>query len=146
LTLRFLGVLGIVLLAVTGCAPRTPPNAGQPTIQGQSMQRMLANIETVRAYVRRNATKQEAERAADELISWSARMGELFPPAVAPQQYVDMTPEMARDAPRAMTSHATALSLAVRTAPIPAVSEQLERTERDGCGFCHRRPYRMPER
>src|SRR4051812_18320724 len=135
-------LLGIALLSIAGCESRTSPNAGKPTVQGESMQRMLADIETIRAYVRRSGSRAEAEAAAKELVSWSDRLSDLFPPDQVAAQYVDLTPAMAREAPRAMAAAATALQTAIRTGPLPAVAEQLERTEHDGCGACHRAPYR----
>lgn len=131
--------LGIALLALAGCnAP--PPHAGQQTMQGQSMARMLATVEALRAYARGEGGQPEAQNAAAELVAWSGRMGELFPPGEA-ARYVDMSPEMARAAPTAMLDTSRRLFDAVRTGNRQAAGSQLARTERDGCGACHLRPY-----
>ena len=127
------------MLALSGCnAP--PPHAGQRTVQGQSMTRMLATVEALRAYARGEGGRPEAEQAAAELVAWSGRMGELFPPAEA-ARYVDMSPEMARGAPAAMQDTSRRLLDATRTGSRQAVGGQLARTEREGCGACHLRPY-----
>ncbi|MGE0417036.1 MAG: hypothetical protein AB7O80_09545 [Acetobacteraceae bacterium] len=131
------------LLLLTTCAPQ-PEQATKATPQGESMQHMLVAIETVRNYVRNTTTQAEAEAATADLLTWSNRMAELFPPATASKLYVDMTAEMAKEAPGVMVASATALRSAVSTGRLPIVAMQLERTEKDGCGFCHRRPYRMP--
>jgi hypothetical protein len=110
-----------------------------PTIQGQSMQMMLTDVERVRAYVYGDGstTRNDAETAATDLVSWSRRMGELFPPGQASTEYVDMDQARVRGAPEAMTSTAERLLTAVRTGNRAAIGDQLRTTERDGCGFCH---------
>ncbi len=130
-------------LLLTTCAPRQDTST-QVTPQAESMQHMLVAIETVRNYVRNTTTQREAEAATADLATWAGKLGELFPPATAPKLYVDMTTDMAREAPGVMIASATALRSAVATGRLPIVAMQLERTEKDGCGFCHRRPYRMP--
>jgi hypothetical protein len=115
----------------------SPLHAVQPTPQGQSMQQMLADVESVRAFVYGSGTLGEADKAAADLVSWSRRMAELFPPGQASTDYVDMSPERARDAPAAMSRAADLLLAAVRTGKRPAIGDQLTQTERDGCGFCH---------
>ena len=79
--------LRLALLALaTGCGPQKPPNAGQPTPQAESMARMLADVDRLRAYGRGDATQPEAEAASSELAAWSSRMAELFPPAGAQRE------------------------------------------------------------
>jgi len=131
------------LLMLATCAPQGN-RAGQTTPQGESMQHMIVSIETVRNYVRNTTGQREAEAATADLVTWAGKLGELFPPATASKLYVDMTPEMAREAPGTMIASANALRSAVATGRPAIVAMQLERTEKDGCGFCHRRPYRMP--
>jgi hypothetical protein len=124
------------LAALSGCnAP--PPHAGQPTVQGQSMQQMLADINQIRGYVYGDGTQADADKAAVDLLAWSRRMGELFPPGQASVDYVDMSPARASGAPVAMTRAAEQLLATVRLGKRPAIGDQLAATERDGCGFCH---------
>ena len=133
-----------VLPALSSCGQTgAAPHAGQPTIQGQSMQLMLADIDQIRAFVYGgNSTQADAEKAAVDLVSWSHRMGELFPPGQASADYVDMDPARVQDAPEAMASTAERLLAMVRTGKRPAIGDQLARTEKDGCGFCHLSGYR----
>ena len=126
------------LLLVGSCGNiGAPPNAGQPTIQAQSMQYMLADVDQIRAFVYGGGSQPTAQNAADDLVSWSARMAELFPPGQASTEYVDMSPERVRDAPAAMSRTAELLRAAVRGDNRALIGDQLARTERDGCGFCH---------
>jgi len=126
------------LPCLAGCETK-PPHAGMPTIQAQSMQVMLADVERVRAYVYGggDTTRGDAVTAATDLVSWSRRMGELFPPGQASTDYVDMDQARVRSAPEAMTSAAERLLAVVRTGNRAAIGDQLRATERDGCGFCH---------
>jgi hypothetical protein len=101
------------------------------------MQLMLADINQIRSYVYGDGTRSDAESAANDLVSWSNRMAELFPPGQASVDYVDMSSERARNAPAAMSKAAGSLLSAVRTGNRAAIGDQLARTERDGCGFCH---------
>jgi len=135
---------GIALLIVTtltgltscgGTGPRPPES--QTTIQGRAMQAMLADIQQVRSFVYGAGSKDDAERAATDLASWSRRMAELFPPGQASQDYVDMSPERARGAPASMIRTADGLLASVRTGRRTAVGDRLAQTERDGCGACH---------
>src|SRR5690349_12377453 len=89
-------------LPLLGSCGGTPPHAGQPTIQGQSMQRMLADVVAIRSYVYGGSSQAEAQQAATDLVSWSQRMADLFPPGQASKDYVDMSPERARNAPAVM--------------------------------------------
>ncbi len=98
---------------------------------------MLADIDRIRAYVYGSGSRSDADEAAVDLVSWSRRMAELFPPGQASTEYVDMSPARVRGAPEAMTRSAERLLAAVRTGKPPAIGDQLARTERDGCGFCH---------
>jgi hypothetical protein len=121
-----------------GCAaPGSAPGPGQPTVQGESMQRMLAEVDQVRAFVYGGGSRADAETAAGELVSWSKRMTDLFPPGQASTDYVDMTPARVRYAPIAMQREAEKLLAAVRTGKQSAVGDQLASTERNGCGACH---------
>jgi hypothetical protein len=132
------------LACLGGCAGTgASPHAGEPTIQGQSMQLMLADVEQIRSFVYGGSvTQADADKAAVDLLSWSRRMGELFPPGQASTDYVDMDPARVRGAPEAMTRTAEQLAAAVRTGKRPAIGDQLARAERDGCGFCHLSGYR----
>jgi hypothetical protein len=129
------------LLLVASCGDQHP-SAGQPTEQARSMERVLADIETVRAFVGGTASQSDALAAAKELTAWSARMRELFPPKQVMQLYVDLPPEMAEAAPEAMRRTSTQLALAVATGRIPEVKQALATTETDGCGACHRHGYK----
>lgn len=124
-------------LPLLGSCAGTPPHAGQPTAQGQSMQQMLADVNVVRSYVYGGTSQGDAERAATDLVSWSQRMAELFPPGQASKEYVDMSPQRAGKAPAAMQQAAGQLLSVVRTGSRAAVGTQLAQTERDGCGTCH---------
>ncbi len=115
----------------------SPSHVGQPTVQAQSMQLMLADVNQIRGYVYGNGTQSEAENAANDLVSWSNRMAELFPPGQASVDYVDMSSERARNAPAAMSKTAGSLLSAVRTGNRAAIGDRLAQTDRDGCGFCH---------
>ncbi len=128
-----------LLAGLAGCtSPASSPHSGQPTVQGQSMQLMLADIERIRAFVYGgSASKSDAEKAAVDLVSWSRRMGELFPPGQASTEYVDMDPGRVGRAPEEMTRSAERLLATVRTGKRPAIGDQLTRTETDGCGVCH---------
>ena len=111
--------------------------AGALTAQGQSMQHMLEDVNQLRTYVYGTGTREQATGAAADLLAWSRRMGELFPPGVASNEYVDMSPQRASGAPAAMTGAAERLLAEVRSGTRPQIGDQLARTERDGCGFCH---------
>ena len=126
------------LLMVGSCGNLgAPPHAGQPTVQAQSMASMLVDVDQIRELVFGGGSQTTAQSAADDLVSWSARMGELFPPGQATTDYVDMSPQRVRDAPGAMSRTAESLRAAVRTGNRAAIGDQLARTEKDGCGACH---------
>ena len=136
-----LSCLGVVLLLLAGCKP-PEPQCGQPTMQGQSMQRMLATVNTIGAFSRGETSQAVAEQAATELVNWSGRMGELFPPNEA-AQYVDLTPEMARSAP------ATMLRTSERLLPrwcgreiVKLLVSSSRQPNATAAVQCHRRPYR----
>jgi hypothetical protein len=101
------------------------------------MQLMLADVDQIRGYVYGSGTQGDAENAAADLLSWSQRMAELFPPGQASTDYVDMSPARVQGAPVAMQQSAQSLLSAVRSGKRPAVGDQLAQTERNGCGFCH---------
>ena len=69
----------------SGGLQQTESHAGLPTEQGKSMARMLAAVQTLRVYVQGNTDRLQAEQASTELVAWSGRMGELFPPGVRRQ-------------------------------------------------------------
>ena len=123
-------------LPFLGSCDGKPPHAGQPTVQGQSMQRMLSDVVSIRSYVY-GSSQAEALEAATDLVSWSQRMAELFPPGQAWKDYVDMSPERAGNAPAAMQRASEQLLSVVRTGDRAAIGAQLARTEHDGCGACH---------
>jgi cytochrome c556 len=125
------------VLPLLGSCGGTPPHAGQPTVQGQSMQRMLADVVAIRSYVYGGSGQADAYQAATDLVSWSQRMAELFPPGQASQDYVDMSPQRAGNAPAAMQRASERLLSVVRTGNRAAVGTQLAQTEHDGCGACH---------
>jgi hypothetical protein len=133
-------VLCVALLPLLANCGGSAPHAGQPTPQAESMQRMRADIELVRAYVNGSASQSDGESAASDLVAWSGKMGQLFPASEA-QKYVDLTPAMAAGAPAAMTGATEALLAAVKSADRPAAGQQLAHTEHNGCGFCHLTPY-----
>jgi hypothetical protein len=102
------------------------------------MDRMLADVNAVRSFVYGSGGQAEAGQAAQELLSWSRRMSELFPPGTASADYVDMSPERARGAAEAMVRTSERLLAAVHSGNRPAIGDQLAQTEREGCGACHR--------
>jgi hypothetical protein len=127
-------VLATPLTLLGGATHGQPP---QPTEQGQSMQRMLADVNVIRAFVYGGGKREDARTAAEDLLAWSNRLAALFPPGQASDQYVDMSAERARLAPVASRREAEKLLAAVRNGKISAVGDQLVVTERNGCGACH---------
>ncbi len=125
-------------LLVASCTQTSSPNAGQLTEQGKSMEAMLADINQIRAFTYGSGDQRTAETAASDLVAWSNRMAELFPPGQASQDYVDMSPERVRNAPIAMQNTAKLLLAAVHSGNRAAAGERLAQTEQDGCGACHR--------
>lgn len=121
---------------LASCNP-APPHAGQPTQQGQSMQRMLADVQVIRAYVYGSGAQSDAESAANDLTAWAQRLPELFPPGKASREYVDMSPARATAAPATLSRTSQQLLLATRTGDRQSIGDQLGRTEREGCGACH---------
>ncbi len=101
------------------------------------MEAMLADVNQIRSFTYGSGDQAQAEAAANDLVAWSSRMAELFPPGQASQDYVDMSPERARSAPIAMQNTANALLAAVRTGNRAAVGGRLAQVEQDGCGTCH---------
>ena len=134
------GVLTYVMLAfLSSCTGMQPSDhKAQPTIQGQSMQHMLADLNQIRAFVYGSSDQNSAEAAATDLVAWSKRMAELFPPGQASVEYVDMSDQRVRAAPVAMQNTADLLLGAVRTGRRPIIGDRLAQTETDGCGVCHR--------
>jgi hypothetical protein len=101
------------------------------------MQHMLADIDEIRAYVYGSDTRDQAEAAATDLVTWSNRMSALFPPGTASTEYVDMSPARVSGAPAAMSQSSQMLLAAVQREGRATVGYQVARTEHDGCGFCH---------
>jgi Cytochrome C' len=125
-------------LLVAGCGQMGgPPHAGQPTEQARSMQQMLADVQQIRAFVYGSGDRGDAERAANDLVSWSGRMAELFPPGLASTDYVDMSPERVNRAPAAMRGTTERLLAAVGIGSRATIAERLAQVEQDGCGTCH---------
>ncbi len=87
---------------VSSCGGNPAPHAGQPTVQGQSMAAMLSDVVAVRTFVYGSGSQADAEKAATDLVAWSQRMLELFPPGQASTEYVDMSPDRLKVAPAAM--------------------------------------------
>jgi hypothetical protein len=134
--------LAASLLAFVACGQETH-NAGRQTVQGESMDRMRAAVETIRAYAKGADSQTSARQAAMELSAWSDRMADLFPPDTAPKQYVDMTAEMARAAPSAMRREAAGLLAAIDSGKTQPTAVALASMEKNGCGACHQTvPYR----
>jgi cytochrome c' len=136
--LRVAVLVCVILPSLSGCGGiGGPSHAGQPTIQGRSMSLMLADIDQIRAFVYGSGDLNAASTAATDLVSWSGRMAELFPPGESSADYLDMSADRVRDAPAAMTRTAESLLMAVRTGDRVAIGAKLTETERDGCGACH---------
>jgi hypothetical protein len=129
----------VLLLCLSNCTEMEPSPAkpGPPTPQAQAMQHMLADINEIRGYVYGSGTREEATTAATDLVTWSNRMSVLFPPGTASTEYVDMSPARVSGAPAAMGQSSELLLAAVQRDGRVAVRDQLVKTERDGCGFCH---------
>jgi Cytochrome C' len=126
------------LLLLDGCgAVGTTPEARAPTPQGVAMQHMLADIDQIRGFLYGSGSQGDATHAATDLVSWAKQMPVLFPPELASQQYVDMSPERARAATAAMNTNAQLLLAAVQTGDHAAIGDRLAQTERNGCGACH---------
>jgi hypothetical protein len=132
-----LTVTGLTFLA--GCGQvGGPQHAGQPTAQAQLMDHMLVAINQIRAFSYGSGDQASAQAAADDLVNFAGQLPVLFPPGQASVDYVDMSPDRARDAPAALTRTILALQTTVRTGDRDAVGRSLAQTEQDGCGFCHR--------
>jgi hypothetical protein len=127
------------LLLLAACAERAP-HAGQPTPQAQSMQRMLADVQMLRAFAHGQADHGAANAAVDDLLRQSDLITPLFPPETA-AQYVDLTPETARGGTAAMRAVVEPLQVAVRGGDQTRAGMLLAQVERDGCGYCHQHGY-----
>jgi hypothetical protein len=114
-----------------------PPQAVQPTEQGKSMAAMLADVNLIRGFTYGTGDLRAAESAALDLVTWSNRMAELFPPGRAAQDYVDMSPERARAAPVALQKVANQLVTTVRGGNRSLIGGRLDQVEQEGCGACH---------
>ncbi len=140
---RKLAVMAASFVVMTGCADTAQaPHAGQMTPQGQSMERMFANIQQIQGFVYGTRPRSDAVAAANELVSWSSQLPTLFPPDQTAALYVDLTQDTAKQAPIAMLREAQLLLTATQTESPGAVGAQLSRTERNGCGVCHDHVYR----
>jgi len=125
-------------LFVAGCTQtRTPSSGIQLTDQGKAMEAMLADVNQIRSFTYGAGTPRDAEGAALDLVAWSNRMAELFPPGQAAEDYVDMSPQRVHDAPIAMTAQANALLTTVRGGNRSLIGGRLDQVEQSGCGVCH---------
>jgi hypothetical protein len=129
----------LAMLPLLGSCGYTGPSsaARQPTPQGTAMQHMLADINQIRGFLYGSGSQGGATNAALDLVSWSKRMPELFPPELASQEYVDMSPERARAASEAMNTNAAGLLAAVQSGNRATIGDRLAETEHNGCGACH---------
>jgi hypothetical protein len=123
---------------VGGAKAQAPPTTVTATPQVQAMQRMLADIDQLRAYAYGSGDQAGAAAAAHDLLSWSERLPDLFPPGQASKDYLDMSPERARAAPEAMRRNAQSLVDVMSSGNRAAVGDKLARMEKSGCGACHR--------
>jgi hypothetical protein len=127
-----------VLSLLSGCGYKGPSSAArQPTPQAVAMQHMLADINRIRGFLYGSGSQGGATEAATDLVAWSKRMPELFPPELASQEYVDMSPERARAATEAMGRNAAELLAAVQSGNHATIGDRLAGTEHNGCGACH---------
>ena len=127
-----------ILPLLGSCGYKGPTAAArQPTPQAVAMQHMLADINRIRGFLYGSGSQGEATEAATDLVSWSKRMPELFPPKLASQEYVDMSPERARAATEAMNANAALRLAAVQSGNHATIGDRLADTERNGCGACH---------
>ncbi len=101
------------------------------------MQHMFADINQIRGFLYGSGSEGDATAAAADLVAWSKRMPELFPPELASQEYVDMSPERARAATEALGTNAALLLAAVESGNHATIGDRLADTERNGCGACH---------
>ncbi len=124
------------LALLAGCG-ETGPATPQPTPQAVAMRHMLADINQIRAYLYGSASQAQASGAASDLASWAKQVPALFPPELASQEYVDMSPERARAANAAMNTNAALLLASVQSGNQAAIADQLAATEKNGCGTCH---------
>ncbi|HTU53769.1 MAG TPA: cytochrome c [Acetobacteraceae bacterium] len=133
----FLPILAIVPL-LGSCGGTGPTSAARPpTPQGAAMQHMLADINRIRGFLYGSGSQGDATNAALDLVAWSKRIPELFPPELASQEYVDMSPERARAASQAMNTNAAELLAAVESGNHATIGDRLAETEHNGCGACH---------
>jgi hypothetical protein len=137
-TTRLTMPISAALIVLLGCTTNQPRQAGQQTEQALAMRLMLADVDQVRAYAYGAGDRQGAETAANDLVQWSKRIGELFPPGQASVDYVDMSPERVSGAPAALQGQTGRLLAAVKTGDRASIGAALAQTERDGCGYCHR--------
>jgi len=134
--LRSWAIVAAPVLLMAACGPRAP-NAGQQTIQGQSMDRMRTAVDAISAYTKGTGSQASAHQAAMELAAWSDRLADLFPPDTAPEQYVDMTADMARAAPAAMRRESANLLAATDSGKPERTAAALSSMQKNGCGACH---------
>ena len=126
------------LLLLDGCGGMgAKPHTAELTPQGQSMERMLADVNLLRGFIYGTGSRADAQDAATDLVAWSKQMGTLFPPGQTSYDYVDMSPERTRAAPEAMHRTAEQLLSAVQFGQRTTVGDRLAQAERDGCGACH---------
>ena len=127
-----------MLAFLAGCAESRPdPSVGAPTPQAQAMRRMLTDVNQLRGWVYGSGDQAAASAAANDLLVWSQRLPDLFPPGQASKDYLDMSAARAVAAPAAMTGAARTLVAAVSAGDRAVAGVELARTERSGCGACH---------
>ncbi len=136
MTKRIALLVGTALPLLGSCAP-TAPHAGQPTVQAQSMDAMLSDVLAIRTFVYGSGNQADAEKAATDLVSWTQRIPELFPPGVASTEYVDMSSQRVAAASASLSRNAPLLLTTVQTGNRTAIGTRLALTEHEGCGACH---------
>lgn len=134
-TLKALGMT-LGLCAMGACAENDLRRVGPPTPQAQSMDRAMADVNRIRAYVNGGGRREDTVAAAADLQAWAGALPAVFPRATA-AQYVDLTTQQAGRASQAMTETAHDLSIAAASADRTAVAAALDKVERQGCGACH---------
>jgi hypothetical protein len=126
--------LGLCVLGA--CAEDNLTRVGPPTPQAQSMDRALADVNRIRAYVYGGGAREDTAAAATDLEAWARDLPAVFPPGTA-AKYVDMSTPQAAQASQAMARTTRDLSAAGASGDRAAVGEALGQVERQGCGACH---------
>ena len=124
------------LFGLSACAEDELTKVGPPTPQAHSMDRALADVNRIRAYVYGGGGREDAAAAATDLEAWAQDLPTVFTPGT-PAQYVDLSTQQAAHASQSMAQTAHALSVAAASGDRAAVGEALGHVERQGCGACH---------